>query len=47
MIACLLHAHASDARYRVEVARERADSDAAEYDRKLSYHIERFTLSRK
>ena len=47
LIACLLHAHASDARYRVEVARERADSDAAEYDRKLSYHIERFTLSRK
>jgi hypothetical protein len=47
LIACLLHAHAGDARFRVEVARERADADAAEYDPKLSYRIERFTLSRK
>lgn len=47
LIACLLHAHAGDARFRVDVARERADADAAEYDPKLSYRIERFTLSRK
>jgi len=47
LIACLLHAHASDARYRVDVARERFDADAAEYDAKLSYRIERFTLTRK
>jgi hypothetical protein len=47
LIACLLHAHASEARYRVDVARERADADIAEYDAKLSYRIERFTLTRK
>jgi len=47
LIACLLHAHASDATYRVEVTRERADANAAQYDSKLSYRIERFTLSRK
>ena len=47
LIACLLHAHAGDARYRVDVARERADADTAEYDPKLSYRVERFTLSRK
>jgi hypothetical protein len=47
LIACLLHAHASDARYRVDVARERADADTADYDAKLSYRIERFTLTRK
>jgi hypothetical protein len=47
LIACLLHAHASDARFSVDVARERVDADAAEYDPKLSYRIERFTLSRK
>ncbi|MGB8167314.1 MAG: Wadjet anti-phage system protein JetA family protein [Chthoniobacteraceae bacterium] len=47
LIACLLHAHAGDARYRVDVARERTDADAAEYDAKLSYRIERFTLTRK
>jgi hypothetical protein len=31
----------------VEVAREHADADEAEYDAKLRYHIEQFTLSRK
>lgn len=47
LIASLLHAHAGDACFRVNVARERADADAGEYDPKLSYRIERFTLSRK
>jgi hypothetical protein len=47
LIACLLNARASDARYRVEVAREHADADGAEYDAKLSYQIERFILTRK
>ena len=47
LIACLLNARASDAHYRVDVARERADADTAEYDQKLSYRIERFILSRK
>jgi hypothetical protein len=47
LIACLLHANASDSCYRVEVPRERADADTAEFDSKLSYQIEQFTLSRK
>lgn len=47
LIACLLHAHASDARYLVDVAREQADADTADYDAKLSYRIERFILTRK
>jgi hypothetical protein len=47
LIACLLHANASDARYRVDVARERSDTQAAQYDAKLSYRIQRFTLTRK
>jgi hypothetical protein len=47
LIACLLHAHASDAGYRVEIARDREDADTAHYDAKLSYRIERFTLTRK
>jgi hypothetical protein len=47
MIACLLHSHAADARYRVEVVRESTDVDRAKYDPKLSYRIERFILSRK
>jgi hypothetical protein len=47
LIACLLNAQASDARYCVDVARERADADAADFDAKLSYRIERFTLTRK
>ena len=47
LITCLLHAHSRDARYCVQVTRERADADAAEFDGKLSYRIERFTLMRK
>ena len=47
VIACLLHAHAGDARYRVDVVRARTDADAAEFDPKLSYRVERFTLHRK
>ena len=31
LIACLLHANASAARYRLDVARDRADADAAEF----------------
>ena len=47
LIACLLHAHAGDARYRVEVPRARSDADTADFDAKLSYRLERFTLRRK
>ncbi|HEV7404972.1 MAG TPA: Wadjet anti-phage system protein JetA family protein [Chthoniobacteraceae bacterium] len=47
LIACLLHAHAAEAHYRVAVPRARLDEDRSEFDRKLTYRIERFTLSRK
>lgn len=47
LIAALLHARAADARYRVEVPRERADDDTAQFDKRLQYRIERFTISRK
>ncbi len=47
LIACLLHAHAGGAHYRVEVTRERTDADRGQYDAKLSYRLERFTLTRK
>jgi hypothetical protein len=47
LIACLLHAQSSGAHYRVELPRTQADADAAEYDAKLNYRLERFTLSRK
>ncbi len=47
VIACLLHAHAGDAHFRVEVPRASTDDDAAEFDAKLSYRLERFTLRRK
>ena len=47
LIACLLHSRAADARYRIEVPRAVADADAAEFDARLHYRIERFTISRK
>jgi hypothetical protein len=47
LIACLLHAHSNDAHYRVHIGRERTNTDMAEYDAKLSYRIERFTVMRK
>lgn len=47
LIACLLHAHAADARYRVEVPRSGTDADTGEFDRKLNYRIERFILTRR
>jgi hypothetical protein len=47
VIACLLNAHAGDARFRVEVPRAMADNDTAQFDSKLSYRLERFTLTRK
>jgi len=47
LIACLLHASASDARYRLDLPRRHAETDRPDYDPKLSYRIERFTLSRK
>ena len=47
VIACLLNAHAADARFRVEVPRTMADNDAGEFDAKLSYRLERFTLTKR
>lgn len=47
LIACLLHASSSEASYRLEVAREQTGADRAGFDAKLSYRIERFTLTRK
>lgn len=44
LIACLLHARSADARYRVEVPRDRTDTDRATFDSKLGYRVERFTL---
>jgi Family of unknown function (DUF5716) len=47
LIACLLHARSSDAKYRIEVPREVADEDASEFDAKLNYRIEQFTVVKK
>lgn len=47
VIACLLHANSADARFRIETARGASDADAADFDQKLSYRIERFTLVKK
>lgn len=47
LIACLLHARSSDAKYRIEVAREVADADASEFDTRLNYRIEQFTVVKK
>jgi hypothetical protein len=47
LIACLLHARAADARYRVEVPATTDESAVPEFDAKLNRRIERFTLSRR
>lgn len=47
LIACLLHARSSDAKYRIEVPREVADEDASEFDSKSNYRIEPFTVVKK
>lgn len=47
LITCLLHAQSSGAHYRVDLPRTEADADVAEYDAKLNYRLERFTLRRK
>lgn len=44
LIACLLHASSGDARFRVEVPRERTHADDTDFDSKLGYRVERFTL---
>ena len=47
VIACLLHARAADARYRVDVPAVTQESNAQDFDPKLNRLIERFTLSRR
>lgn len=47
LIACLLHSRSPDARFRIEVPRREMESDTAEFDEKLTYRIERFTLVKK
>jgi hypothetical protein len=47
LIACLLHARSADARFDLTVPRREAETDAAEFDEKLAYRIERFTLIKK
>lgn len=47
LIACLLHARAADARYRVFVRAAADDAAESEFDSKLNRRFERFTLSRK
>jgi hypothetical protein len=44
LIACLLHARSSDAHFRIEVPRRETEADAGEFDTKLGYRIERFTV---
>jgi hypothetical protein len=47
LIACLLHARSADARFEVRVPRRESESDAVEFDAKLQYRVERFTLIKK
>ena len=47
LIACLLHAHSADARFEVQVPRREAEADTGDFDPKLQYRIERFTLVKK
>jgi hypothetical protein len=44
LIACLLHARAADARFRIEVDRAVRDTDRPVFDSKLGYRVERFSL---
>ncbi len=47
VIACLLHARSADAEFEIEVPRREAEADAGDFDTKLRYRIERFTLIKK
>lgn len=46
ILACLVHANSVDANFRIEVSRHALIDDAREWDQKLEYRIERFTLVR-
>jgi hypothetical protein len=47
LIACLLHARSSDARFELQVPRRDGELDFGEFDAKLQYRIERFRLLKK
>jgi hypothetical protein len=47
LIACLLHAHAADSQFEIEVPRSTADVDTGVFDPKRQYRIERFTVVKK
>jgi hypothetical protein len=47
IIACLLHAKSLDADYEIRVPRSDADDDIADFDYKLRYQVERFTLLKR
>jgi hypothetical protein len=47
LIACLLHARSTDARFEVQIPRRENEADAGSFDTKLRYRIERFTLVKK
>jgi hypothetical protein len=47
LIACLLHARSADAQFEIQVPRRETEADAGDFDTKLQYRIERFTLLKK
>jgi hypothetical protein len=47
LVALLLHAEAGEARYRVEVPREKTDAAVAKFDRKIDCQLEQFFIIKK
>ncbi len=47
LIACLLHTRSADAHFEIQVPRRESEADASEFDVKLQYRVERFTLVKK
>jgi hypothetical protein len=47
LIACLLHARSADAQFEIQVPRHETESDTGDFDIKMQYRIERFTLLKK
>lgn len=47
LIACLLHAQSADAKFEVHVPRRESELDSVEFDARLLYRVERFTLVKK
>jgi hypothetical protein len=43
----LLHARSADAQFEIQVPRRETEADAGDFDAKLQYRIERFTLLKK